>query len=164
MPILIGTPFIVESDYESLQWLLEAKKPARLVRWSLRLSEFDFIIKYRRGRANGNADGLSRRPVHLAQLEITESDCQLLDSLDLVAEQQKDPKISKILDILRTEPERYPTLELYKGAAYTRPNDRYSKPRYLVPYHLRESLLRAHHNGNLAAHVGRDRVCLLQAT
>ena len=158
-PFLVGTPFIVETDHESLQWLLEAKKPARLVRWALRLSEFDFVIKYRRGRANGNADGLSRRPVHLLHLEVGESETdQLLKSLDLVTEQKKDPKISKILDILKIEPGRYPNLELCQGAVYTKPNDRYLKPRYLVPYHLRESLLRAHHNGNLAAHVGRDRV------
>jgi hypothetical protein len=60
---VIGTQFVVETDHESLQWLKEAKLPARLVRWALRLSEFEFTIKYRTGRANSNADGLSRNPI-----------------------------------------------------------------------------------------------------
>ena len=42
---------------------MKAKTPARLVRWALQLAEFDFIIKYRKGRNNGNADGLSRNPI-----------------------------------------------------------------------------------------------------
>ncbi len=50
-PYIIGAHFTVETDHESLQWLLKAKKPARLVRWALRLSEFDFDIVYRRGTA-----------------------------------------------------------------------------------------------------------------
>ena len=51
---------MIETDHESLKWLLEAKSPARLVRWSLRLAEFDFEIKHKRGKANSNADCLSR--------------------------------------------------------------------------------------------------------
>ena len=59
-PFIIGTSFIVETDHESLKWLMNAKSPARLVRWALRLSEFDFEIRYKRGSKNSNADGLSR--------------------------------------------------------------------------------------------------------
>jgi hypothetical protein len=62
-PYLYGTKFTIETDHQSLQWLMKAKSPARLVRWALRLAEFDFDIKYRKGRHNGNADGLSRNPV-----------------------------------------------------------------------------------------------------
>ena len=39
---------------------MKAKSPARLVRWALRLAEFDFEIKYRKGSENSNADCLSR--------------------------------------------------------------------------------------------------------
>jgi hypothetical protein len=41
---------------------MKASSPARLVRWALRLAEFDFEIKYRKGGENGNADALSRLP------------------------------------------------------------------------------------------------------
>lgn len=59
-PYLIGKRFVVETDHQSLKWLLEAKSPTRLVRWALRLAEYDFEVKYRKGSQNSNADGLSR--------------------------------------------------------------------------------------------------------
>jgi hypothetical protein len=61
-PYVIGTHFTVETDHRNLQWVLKAKGPARVVRWALRLSEFDFTIKYRSGTSNRNADGASRLP------------------------------------------------------------------------------------------------------
>ena len=67
-PYVIGTQFIVETDHESLKWLMEAKGPARLVRWALRLSEFEFEVRYKKGCANANADALSRFPIEQAKL------------------------------------------------------------------------------------------------
>ena len=61
-PFVINYHFEVISDHQSLKWLLEAKTPARLVRWALRLSEFDFEIKYKPGKQNLDADMLSRLP------------------------------------------------------------------------------------------------------
>jgi len=49
----------VETDHQSLEWLMSAKQPARLVRWEVALSEYDFIIEYRQRRLNRNADALS---------------------------------------------------------------------------------------------------------
>ena len=34
------TQFTVETDHESLQWLIKLVKPARLVQWEIRLSEY----------------------------------------------------------------------------------------------------------------------------
>ena len=59
-PFLTGTRFIVETDHQSLTWLMKATSPARLVRWALILGEFDFEIKFKQGKFNQNADGLSR--------------------------------------------------------------------------------------------------------
>ena len=59
-PFLTGIHFIVETDHQSLTWLMKATSPARLVRWALVLGEFDFEIKYKQGKFNKNADGLSR--------------------------------------------------------------------------------------------------------
>jgi hypothetical protein len=59
-PFLTGTHFVVETDHQSLTWLMEATSPARLVRWALVLGEFDLEIKYRKGKFNQNADALSR--------------------------------------------------------------------------------------------------------
>jgi hypothetical protein len=41
---------------------MKATTPARLVRWALRLAEYDFEIKYKKGEENTNADALSRLP------------------------------------------------------------------------------------------------------
>ena len=39
---LIFNPFILETDHHSLTWLMKATSSARLVRWALDLSEFNF--------------------------------------------------------------------------------------------------------------------------
>jgi hypothetical protein len=46
-PYLYGTKFTVETDHHSLQWLMKVTTPARLVRWALRLAEYDFDIRYK---------------------------------------------------------------------------------------------------------------------
>src|SRR4029079_15975670 len=61
-PYLEGQNFVIETDHGSLQWLMNVKK-GRLARWALRLQEFNFDIRYRPGRLNGNADAFSWNPV-----------------------------------------------------------------------------------------------------
>jgi transposase InsO family protein len=64
---LLGNPFTVQTDHAALQWLhkssLKVGCTQRLMRWALRLVDFDFIIRHRPGKANANADSLSRNPV-----------------------------------------------------------------------------------------------------
>ena len=58
---LHGRTFIVQTDHIALKWLMETKDlTGRLARWALKLQEYDFTIKYRPGKANANADALSR--------------------------------------------------------------------------------------------------------
>ena len=59
---VIGYRFLVETDHKSLQWLLDAKSPPRLVRWALRLSEYDFEIRHKKG-VLPNADVLIPMPM-----------------------------------------------------------------------------------------------------
>jgi hypothetical protein len=59
-PYLIGSKFIIETDHSSLVWIKNTKTPARLVRWACRLAEFDYEVLHRPGKANANAEGLSR--------------------------------------------------------------------------------------------------------
>ena len=62
-PYIIGQRFIVETDHESLKWLLNSKNGGRIARWNMRLQEFDMEIRHRKGKQNANADGLSRNPI-----------------------------------------------------------------------------------------------------
>ncbi len=66
-PYIFGRKFIIETDHRPLQWLFSVKEPnSKLVRWRLKLSEFDYEIIYKKGRLNGNADDLSRIEINVA--------------------------------------------------------------------------------------------------
>ena len=58
---LAGSRFLIETDHCPLTWLRNmSAKNGRLLRWSLALQEHAFDVRYKKGRDNGNADGLSR--------------------------------------------------------------------------------------------------------
>ena len=60
---LLGRSFQVQTNHWALMWLNNVKdKTFRLTRWSIALQPFDFIIVHRVGKANANADTLSRIP------------------------------------------------------------------------------------------------------
>ena len=66
---LFGRKFTIYSDHKSLQYLFSESRPvpslasARIQRWALTLSAYNYVISHRAGTANSNADGLSRLPL-----------------------------------------------------------------------------------------------------
>lgn len=73
-PYIFGRKFIIETDHKPLQWLFSIKEPnSKLVRWRLKLSEFDYEIKYKKGVQNGNADALSRIEINHNEQQISEN-------------------------------------------------------------------------------------------
>jgi len=61
---LWGNKIMVYTDHNPLQYLKNHQDTSsRLMRWALKLQEYDIIINYRRGKANGNADALFRPPI-----------------------------------------------------------------------------------------------------
>ena len=96
---LLGNRFTVITDHRSLQYLAtQDKLSARQTRWSEFLQQFDFEIKYRPGKENDVADGLSRRPDHLSSMN--ESSISIDNELvDLIkTEYQNDPVTKHILE------------------------------------------------------------------
>ncbi|GBL94051.1 Transposon Ty3-I Gag-Pol polyprotein [Araneus ventricosus] len=98
---LHGKKFIIHTDHAALVWLKNVKNlRGRLFRWSLKLSMFDYEVKYLKGTANVEADMLSRHPtaqyiqhsVHLLELDEIKTH-QNLDNLD-------NSKYKKINDVL----------------------------------------------------------------
>lgn len=60
-PYLLGEHFIVHFDHDCLRWLMNVTDPSRrLLRRRLRLSDFDFDVRYKKGTSNAVADALSR--------------------------------------------------------------------------------------------------------
>lgn len=60
-PYLYGTKFTIVSDHKPLRWLFAfADAGSRLMRWRLKLMEYEYEIVYRAGKLNVNADALSR--------------------------------------------------------------------------------------------------------
>ncbi len=58
---LDGRHFTVYTGHQALQWLdTKRHQNSKLERWALRLQEFDFTVKYKKGEENLVADCLSR--------------------------------------------------------------------------------------------------------
>ena len=62
-PYLYGHRFLLVTDHKPLVWLHSVKDlTSRLVRWRLKLAEYDYEVIYKAGKINANADALSRNP------------------------------------------------------------------------------------------------------
>ncbi len=60
-PYLMFERFDLHTDHAALQWLFSIEDPSgRLMRWRLRLAEYDFNICYKKGANNHHADAMSR--------------------------------------------------------------------------------------------------------
>jgi hypothetical protein len=59
---LVGKKFTIITDHSALKTLKTSKIPkkGRRARWIMELQQYDFEIKHRPGKNNGNADALSR--------------------------------------------------------------------------------------------------------
>lgn len=74
-PYLFGRKFQIVTDHKPLTWLMSLKEPnSKLIRWRLKLEEFDYQIVYKKGRMNTNADALSRAQIDNPTLEINLND------------------------------------------------------------------------------------------
>jgi len=81
---LCGEKFLVRTDHAALKFLRNfADHNSRLMRWSLRLSEFDFEIEHVFGSKIKHLDALSR---HVGLVE----DTQLMSKELMLREQKKD--------------------------------------------------------------------------
>ena len=72
---LFGRKFEICSDHKPLQHIFDSQRSiptlasARLQRWALALSAYDYMIAYKPGKEHANADSLSRLPLPQAPLQ-----------------------------------------------------------------------------------------------
>jgi hypothetical protein len=76
--LLLGHHFTLQTDHRNLLWMEKAAAP-KVIRWRLRLQEFDFSIVHIPGKSNIFADYLSR-------LESKDFDISTVDPIDLIKE------------------------------------------------------------------------------
>ena len=60
-PYIYRKKFVIETDHKPLTWLFSVKTPnTKLIRWKIKLEEYNFEIKYTKCIENTVADALSR--------------------------------------------------------------------------------------------------------
>ena len=91
-PYIFGRKFIIETNHKPLTCLWSLKTPnSRLIRWRIKLEEYDFEIRYKEGCENSVADALSRIEINAQE----END----DLLSMVSQVSGDiPSSAKEID------------------------------------------------------------------
>lgn len=99
-PYLFGQKFVINTDHKPLQWLFSLKEPnSRLVRWRLKLEEFDYKIQYKKGKLNQAADALSRNPI------------QDLNALETQSIANNSGDADDVIDTFLNDLQQYPQLD-----------------------------------------------------
>lgn len=117
-PYLYGRRFTIYTDHRPLVWLWSLKEPnSKMLRWRLRLEEFDYEVVYKKGTYNTNADALSRvKTEAINALETSSTYPEVDEELDkLISEVVKeddeglDKLISDIIEEEKDQPEESET-------------------------------------------------------
>jgi hypothetical protein len=162
---LEGAPhkITVLSDHKGLEFLANNKvMNQRHARWSDFFKRFDFLIRYRPGTKNNQADALSRRPDY----EPSEAELKEISNQPIL-----DPSVFQILALNRedsepfadrvkvalTEDTYYQSCLTSKKDPFTFINDTpyYQDRMYIPEGPLRLEVLRSCHDTKLAGHYGR---------
>ena len=100
---LQDSEFKVVTDHSALQWLPTKKfDNARLMRWSMLLSEFKYTVEHRKGKMNANADALSRCPV--PNSAPAENQVVLIDTTHAVQRNHSIPRFLRFVAAIDASP------------------------------------------------------------
>jgi len=174
---LWGRKFTVYSDNISLQYYKNLKIPsARIARLTLKILDFDFIIKHKAGKENKVADCLSRESImNIIDAVIFEYDTQnyqpeeinninidIPTEINIIQSQQNDEFCNEIIKAINN----LPTTNKYKKLSrkYTITNQILYLKRHtpkqnienaiVIPKNIVQNIIMAHHNPPLAGHMG----------
>lgn len=111
---LLGRHFKVHTDQKSLKFLADQRLMGEdQQKWVTKLMGFDFEIKYKPGKENSAADGLSRQ---MQCMMLTTIHCPTWDGLD--EEVLADPKLRIVVQDLLVQPDLYKGYQLKKGRLF----------------------------------------------
>ena len=173
-PYLYGQKCVVYTDHQALKSLLNTPQPSgKLARWGMAIQELDLSIQHRSGKANANADALSRCP-----LPSSSDDNQ---TCELVAAVQAEAREGELQDLQRADQQLAPIIDhlengvlpedsklarrialtssqyvMQDGALHRVEVD--STLRVILPANLREQLFWETHGGKFGAHLSDAKV------
>ena len=108
-PYLYGHSGVVYTDHEALKSLLNTPQPSgKLACWGMALQELDLTILHRSGKANANADAMSRCPqptldaTELALPNQVVGNLSAEETEDLPVMQRSDPELRCVITYLET--------------------------------------------------------------
>ena len=79
-PYILGHPCTVYTDHVACLSILNTEKPSgKLARWALTIQEMDLTIKHKPGKANSNADALSRNVAVVNSVTTSEEEEEVTD-------------------------------------------------------------------------------------
>lgn len=144
---LYGKKFLVRTDHSALTFLHKfADNNSRLMRWSLRLADFDFEIEHIPGTKISHVDALSRNVGTIGELNLPDKQEMLQAQLqDSFCEQHKPTRHTE-------KSEFFVDLE---GVLYRRSKD--GKALLVVPKNLIGKVIAGNHSAIFAAHPGSQR-------
>jgi hypothetical protein len=140
---------------------MKATSPARLVRWALRLAEFEFDIKYKKGEENFNADALLRLPTDTIKVT-DESTINVMIGNDNLSEkvkteQREDPELIELIYklVFKTQMTTIPFILTNELLYFCK----YDGSRLLViPQAIEPEFLELYHAHEFSAHMSVDRL------
>jgi hypothetical protein len=142
-----GKTFVVRTDHSALSYLRNfADHNTRLMRWSLKLSELDFIVEHRPGSKIGHVDALSRH-VGAVVLEgnLNKEAIRREQEKDNFCVKQNPGALSRKREFFRDN----------EGIIYRRrPHD---KHQVLIPRTLIQRVIEENHTPKFVAHPGIKR-------
>ena len=163
---ILGLPVRIITDHHALCFLKHTDYTnKRLTRWSIKLQEFDYTIRYKNGKAHTDADCLSRSPVDPPPREnddLFDLPTFLLTDENLATEQDKDPALRSLIQVIQNPAtafiglrKRANNFRLYNNVLFkinTSPTG--AQNLLVIPKHLISEILYTHHSEPLSGHLG----------
>lgn len=150
---LINRKFVVYTDHKPLTGALRSHDTtSRLTNLLNKIIDYDYVIKYKPGKINCNADALSRLPYEDLPNKI------LITTRSKAKEQKQEAKLDKTQEILEVqEPELDQSCHDITTNDINVKQQRYKDAKLITDDEEKERILREFHDNVLGGHQGRDK-------